>query len=413
MNYLTAKDLSEKWGISERRIIKLCQDKRVCGAVKEGRIWKIPENTKKPSDQRSSIAPYINVEKRVLVANLNTEIGSCVLPLLHKQGYLVDGICEENSKIDTKKLKNIRIFQTDFENRTKLEKILKETAKYYDGVIFIDTDKTSAEFLKNKEWFIIKMAQKMDCNASVVLVNSQENAKAKLEAKLAKKSKQKIGFRINSLNLEFPNAKNVWLDYAEIAEDVCTLFTQLKNTTGIAIATDGGYLALNEKGRTADLETGLFYRAIHTCFKRLDKNSYLWCVSTMLEDEWTEEPLEMNFRVSNLEASNRGVKMERIFIFRKSEIEKFKSNKTLKIYMQSNIHTMFVDYHEILEKEPKLLEIVGDGWDGIDRDTLIVDLPSDCKERGYVSRNKKEVKKAYQCFENLKKYARDLKDVLK
>ena len=107
--------------------------------------------------------------------------------------------------------------------------------------------------------------------------------------------------------------------------------------------------------------------------------------------------------------------MERIFIFRKNEIEKFKKNKTLQIYMQSKIHTIFVDYHEILEKEPELLKIVGNGWDGIDNDTLIVDLPSENgnEGRGYVSRNKREVKKAQECFERLKKYGKDLKEVLK
>lgn len=413
MGYLTVKQFSEKWGISERRIIKLCQEQRISGAIKEGRIWNIPEDTLKPSDKRSNTAKYVDTQKRVLVANLNTQIGMHLVLILQKQGYLVEGICEENAKINKKKYGNVTFFRTDFENRKKLEEMLTKTGKYYDGLIFIDTDKTGEKFLKNKEWFIIQMAQKLDCESSVVLLNNSNNAKAKLEAKLAKKSKQRIGFRINSLNLELPNAKKVMLDDEQIAEDVYCLFTQFKNTTGMAISTDGGALAFNENGRTKDLEIGIFYRAIHQCFKRLDKNSSFWSASMMLEDEWTEEPLEMNFRVLNLDTANRGVKMERIFIFRKSEIQKFKKNKTLKIYMQSNIHTMFVDYHEILEKEPKLLEIVGSGWDGIDEDILIVDLPEGKKVRGYVSQNKREVKKAKACFERLKMYAKDLKEVLK
>ncbi len=139
----------------------------------------------------------------------------------------------------------------------------------------------------------------------------------------------------------------------------------------------------------------------------------MWCASTMLEDEWTEEPLEMNFRVNNLEAANRGANMERIFIFSKSKIKEFKENKTLKIYMQSNVKTMFVDYDEIKEKEPKLLDIVGNGWDGIDKTTLLVDLPEGSDKRGYISKNKREVQKAYDCFQSLKKYAKDLKEVLK
>ena len=133
----------------------------------------------------------------------------------------------------------------------------------------------------------------------------------------------------------------------------------------------------------------------------------------MLEDEWTEEPQEMKFRLINLETANRGAKIERIFIFSKDRIKEFKNNKTIKIYMQSSIHTLFVDYEEILKKEPKLLEIVGDGWDGINKDVLILDLPEKNKERGFISKNTNDVMKAYNCFQKLKKYGVDLKQILK
>lgn len=121
----------------------------------------------------------------------------------------------------------------------------------------------------------------------------------------------------------------------------------------------------------------------------------------------------MQFRVTNLEVANRGTNVERIFIFSKDKIKEFKNNKTLQIYMQSNIHTMYVDYDEIYNKEPELLKILGNGWDGINNDTLIVDLPSGRETRGYISKNKQEVKQAYHCFQEFKKYAKDLKEVLK
>ena len=81
--------------------------------------------------------------------------------------------------------------------------------------------------------------------------------------------------------------------------------------------------------------------------------------------------------------------------------------------MQSNIKTLFVDYDEIKEKAPNLLKIVGNGWDGIDKSTLIVDLPESSNKRGYISKNTKEVMEAYNCFQKLKEYAKDLKEVLK
>ena len=81
--------------------------------------------------------------------------------------------------------------------------------------------------------------------------------------------------------------------------------------------------------------------------------------------------------------------------------------------MQSNIKTLYVDLDEIKEKNPKLLEIVGDGWDGINKELLIADLPETSKQRGYISKNMEEVMKAYNCFQKLKIYSKDLKEILK
>lgn len=52
MNYITVAEAAEKWGISERRIQKLCEENRIDGAVKFGRSWAIPKNAQKPVDAR-------------------------------------------------------------------------------------------------------------------------------------------------------------------------------------------------------------------------------------------------------------------------------------------------------------------------------------------------------------------------
>lgn len=412
MGYLTAKQFSEKWGITERRIIKLCKEHRINGAIKNGMVWIIPEDTIKPSDRRNKISKYINTQKRIMIANFNNQIGYELIPLLEKEGYIVDGIYNEKS-VNKEEIQNIKKWKVNCENKNDIEECLKQTERYYDGFIYIDIEETENEILKNKEWIIKEFSKKMNCESIIVLVNSLQNAELKLEAKLAKELKENIGLRINAINIDAPIKNNIIINYNEIAEDVLGLITKFKNTTGISITTDGGYLEFNKSKRTAPLEIGKFYKAITNYFKNLNKESYMWCASTMMEDEWTEEPLEMNFRVNNLDAANRGAKLERIFIFSKSKIKEFKENKTLKIYMQSNINTMFVDYDEIKTKEPELLKIVGDGWDGIDKETLLVDLPSGNKQRGYISMNKNEVEKAYECFQRLKKYATDLKEILK
>ncbi len=50
--FITVKQASEKWGISDRRIRILCSEGRIPGAYQDGRAWKIPADAVKPSDAR-------------------------------------------------------------------------------------------------------------------------------------------------------------------------------------------------------------------------------------------------------------------------------------------------------------------------------------------------------------------------
>ena len=50
--FMTVKQASEKWGLSDRRIRVLCSEGKIQGAYQEGRGWKIPVDAKKPADGR-------------------------------------------------------------------------------------------------------------------------------------------------------------------------------------------------------------------------------------------------------------------------------------------------------------------------------------------------------------------------
>ena len=50
--YMTVKEASSKWGISDRRIRVLCSEGKIPGAYQEGRGWKIPIDAEKPADGR-------------------------------------------------------------------------------------------------------------------------------------------------------------------------------------------------------------------------------------------------------------------------------------------------------------------------------------------------------------------------
>lgn len=50
--YMSAKQASEKWGISDRRVRILCSEGKIPGTTREGRSWMIPLDAKKPEDGR-------------------------------------------------------------------------------------------------------------------------------------------------------------------------------------------------------------------------------------------------------------------------------------------------------------------------------------------------------------------------
>ena len=62
--YLSLKETSKKWGISDRRINTLCLAGRIPGAFKVGNSWAIPADAEKPADERIKTGKYIAVRKK-------------------------------------------------------------------------------------------------------------------------------------------------------------------------------------------------------------------------------------------------------------------------------------------------------------------------------------------------------------
>lgn len=52
MDYLTGKEIGEKWGITARMVNYYCSAGRIKGAVKKGNLWLVPTNAKKSNDGR-------------------------------------------------------------------------------------------------------------------------------------------------------------------------------------------------------------------------------------------------------------------------------------------------------------------------------------------------------------------------
>ena len=54
MEYMSAREAADKWGISQRRVAVLCSEQRIKDATMVGNMWIIPSSAEKPIDARST-----------------------------------------------------------------------------------------------------------------------------------------------------------------------------------------------------------------------------------------------------------------------------------------------------------------------------------------------------------------------
>ena len=64
MEYMSCAEAAGKWGISERRVQKLCEEERIPGVARISRMWLIPKDAKKPADRRRKEQPLPTPQDR-------------------------------------------------------------------------------------------------------------------------------------------------------------------------------------------------------------------------------------------------------------------------------------------------------------------------------------------------------------
>lgn len=63
MEYITAQEAADLWGISRRRVQILCVEGRIAGAVKKANLWLLPSDAIKPDDLRIKAGEHNEDEK--------------------------------------------------------------------------------------------------------------------------------------------------------------------------------------------------------------------------------------------------------------------------------------------------------------------------------------------------------------
>jgi len=59
IEYMSATEAAEKWGLSRRRTCTLLSEDRIPGATLVGKTWIIPADAVKPADARIKSGKYI------------------------------------------------------------------------------------------------------------------------------------------------------------------------------------------------------------------------------------------------------------------------------------------------------------------------------------------------------------------
>ena len=63
MDYITAREAAEKWGVSERRINQYCAEGRIPGAERFGGAWAIPAAAT-PANRKRKPHPQVRSKRR-------------------------------------------------------------------------------------------------------------------------------------------------------------------------------------------------------------------------------------------------------------------------------------------------------------------------------------------------------------
>lgn len=89
--FMTTREASEKWKITERRINVLCKEGRIPGAYKDNKRWLIPDKTEKPADKRlKGRSRVLGAEEKITGKKLPLPIGISDYRKASGEYYYVD-----------------------------------------------------------------------------------------------------------------------------------------------------------------------------------------------------------------------------------------------------------------------------------------------------------------------------------
>lgn len=132
----TCKEMASIWNVSVRTVSSLCKSGKIPGAVKNGKIWLIPDNAQKPVDGRISSGEYckkgMNVDRKPLPIGISDYVRA------QSDYYYVDKTMLIKEFLDQKPLVSLFTRPRRFGKtlnmdmlRVYFEKMEEDTSKYF------------------------------------------------------------------------------------------------------------------------------------------------------------------------------------------------------------------------------------------------------------------------------------------
>ena len=171
MNFMSAREAADKWGISQRRVAVLCSENRIDNATMVGNMWIIPTTAEKPIDARSirykkscekKVKPFLKWAggKGQLLSEIekyypfeNGEITKYAEPFVGGGAVLFDILSKYDleaiyiSDINAELINTYRIIRDDIEELIDMLMVMQSE------FVPISTEDRKAYYLAKREWF--------------------------------------------------------------------------------------------------------------------------------------------------------------------------------------------------------------------------------------------------------------------
>jgi hypothetical protein len=191
---------------------------------------------------------------------------------------------------------------------------------------------------------------------------------------------------------------------------------RVKNSV-IATARDDLSRLATEKS-SGELPSGEYYSWLLPMLGKARQGAVIRALSMMMDCEWDDSEPERRFIQENIDAAERGVVVERVFVSTSAvmlqAIEKMPAVRPQLAFQQpSNLKGFFVDHSYLERSDAGLLKKLGDGFIDIDGRVALVDLHSiDGSARGEVTMRQAELSKLRDIHDQLLVHARVLNESL-